>query len=187
MQIPAISNGIAGVTGTSGISSTLGGVGSVSGSGSGSGGGFGSMLTDAISSLNDSQNTASSDSVALATGQASDVTSVVTDVEKANLEMQLAVQVRNKAVDGTKECRSVKRRCCDHLPGGIKREIANEDGQSPKNGAIEVGQQPETPVERRLQGLLTWRRVARSHRLRNRVLRASTCSPGCGRFSRLPD
>ena len=44
MQIPAISNGIAGVTGTSGISSTLGGVGSVSGSGSGSGGGFGSML-----------------------------------------------------------------------------------------------------------------------------------------------
>jgi flagellar hook-basal body complex protein FliE len=103
MQIPAISNGIAGVTGTSGISSTLGGVGSVSGSGSGSGGGFGSMLTDAITSLNDSQNTAATDSVALATGQASDVTSVVTDVEKANLEMQLAVQVRNKAVDAYEE------------------------------------------------------------------------------------
>jgi len=64
---------------------------------------FGSMLTDAITSLNDSQNTAASDSVALATGQASDVTSVVTDVEKANLEMQLAVQVRNKAVDAYEE------------------------------------------------------------------------------------
>jgi flagellar hook-basal body complex protein FliE len=102
MQIPAISNGVSGITGASGISSDLGGVGSVSGSGSGSGG-FGSMLTSAISSLNDSQNTASTDSVALATGQASDVTSVVTDVEKANLEMQLAVQVRNKAVDAYEE------------------------------------------------------------------------------------
>ena len=58
---------------------------------------------DAISSLNQSQNTAASDSVALATGQASDVTSVVSDVEKANLEMQLAVQVRNKAVDAYEE------------------------------------------------------------------------------------
>jgi flagellar hook-basal body complex protein FliE len=107
MQIPAIANGISGITGVSGvpgisgISNDLGGVGSVSGSGSG--GGFGSMLTDAISGLNDSQNTASSDSVALATGKASDVTSVVTDVEKANLEMQLAVQVRNKAVDAYEE------------------------------------------------------------------------------------
>jgi flagellar hook-basal body complex protein FliE len=103
MQIPAISNGISGITGLSGISNDLGGVGSASGSGSGSGGGFASMLTDAISSLNDSQNTASADSVALATGKASDVTSVVTDVEKANLEMQLAVQVRNKAVDAYQE------------------------------------------------------------------------------------
>ena len=103
MQIPAIANGIAGITGTSGISSNLGGAGPVSGSGSGSGGGFGSMLTNAITSLNDSQTTASSDSVALATGQASDVTSVVADVEKANLEMQLAVQVRNKAVDAYEE------------------------------------------------------------------------------------
>ena len=58
----------------------------------------------AISNLNDSQNTAASDSVqALATGQASDVTSVVTDVEKATLAMQLAVQVRNKAVDAYQE------------------------------------------------------------------------------------
>jgi flagellar hook-basal body complex protein FliE len=109
MQIPAITNGLSGLSGLSGVANGPGGVGGVGGVGSvsspaaGSGGGFGSMLTDAISSLNDSQNTAASDSVALATGQASDVTSVVTDVEKANLEMQLAVQVRNKAVDAYEE------------------------------------------------------------------------------------
>ena len=102
MQIPAITPGVAGISGISG--SSLGGVGSVQSPSTGSGsGGFGSMLTSAISSLNQSQNTASSDSVALATGQASDVTSVVSDVEKANLEMQLAVQVRNKAVDAYEE------------------------------------------------------------------------------------
>jgi flagellar hook-basal body complex protein FliE len=103
MQIPAITNGLSGLSGITGIANGPGGVGSVSAPASGSSGGFGSMLTDAISSLNDSQNTAASDSVALATGQASDVTSVVTDVEKANLEMQLAVQVRNKAVDAYEE------------------------------------------------------------------------------------
>lgn len=104
MQIPAITSGLSGLSGLSGVTGTAngpGGVGSVSAPASG--GGFGSMLTDAISSLNDSQNTAASDSVALATGQAGDVTSVVTDVEKANLEMQLAVQVRNKAVDAYEE------------------------------------------------------------------------------------
>ncbi len=102
MPIPAITPGVAGISGLSG--SSLGGVGSVQSPSTGSGsGGFGSALTDAISSLNQSQNTAASDSVALATGKASDVTSVVSDVEKANLEMQLAVQVRNKAVDAYEE------------------------------------------------------------------------------------
>ena len=102
MQIPAITSALSGISGISGTGG-VGGVGGVSSPDTGSSGGFGSMLTDAISSLNDSQNTASSDSVALATGKAGDVTSVVTDVEKANLEMQLAVQVRNKAVDAYKE------------------------------------------------------------------------------------
>jgi flagellar hook-basal body complex protein FliE len=103
MQIPAITGALSGISGVSGASgASVGGIGTVSGSGSGSGG-FGSMLTNAISNLNDSQNTAASDSVALATGKASDVTQVVTDVEKANLEMQLAVQVRNKAVDAYQE------------------------------------------------------------------------------------
>jgi flagellar hook-basal body complex protein FliE len=64
---------------------------------------FGSMLTDQISNLNDLQNTASAQSQALATGQAQDVTQVVADVEKAALAMQMAVQVRNKAVDAYNE------------------------------------------------------------------------------------
>jgi flagellar hook-basal body complex protein FliE len=72
--------------------------GATSGAGS-----FGSMLTDQISNLNDLQNTAASQSQALATGQAQDVSQVVADVEKAALAMQLAVQVRNKAVDAYNE------------------------------------------------------------------------------------
>jgi flagellar hook-basal body complex protein FliE len=102
MQIPAITGGVSPLTAATGVSG-LGNVGNVGSTGSTGSGGFGSMLTSAISSLNQSQNTAASDSVALATGQASDVTQVVTDVEKANLEMQLAVQVRNKAVDAYEE------------------------------------------------------------------------------------
>ena len=72
--------------------------GATSGAGS-----FGSMLTGQISNLNDLQNTAASQSQALATGQAQDVSQVVADVEKAALAMQLAVQVRNKAVDAYNE------------------------------------------------------------------------------------
>jgi flagellar hook-basal body complex protein FliE len=66
-------------------------------------GSFGGMLTQQLSNLNDLQNTAASQSQALATGQATDVTQVVADVEKAALAMQLATQVRNKAVDAYNE------------------------------------------------------------------------------------
>jgi flagellar hook-basal body complex protein FliE len=81
-------------------------VGSVDAPGTGASsptGSFGSVLTDQISNLNDLQNTAASQSQALATGQAQDVSQVVADVEKAALAMQLAVQVRNKAVDAYNE------------------------------------------------------------------------------------
>jgi flagellar hook-basal body complex protein FliE len=68
-----------------------------------SGGGFGSILVDQISNLNAIQNQASTQSQALATGQATDVTSVVADIEKAALAMQLATQVRNSAVNSYNE------------------------------------------------------------------------------------
>ena len=46
---------------------------------------------------------AAAQSQALATGQTQDVTSVVTAVQEASLSMQLASQVRNKAVEAYSE------------------------------------------------------------------------------------
>ncbi|MDX6547603.1 MAG: flagellar hook-basal body complex protein FliE [Gaiellales bacterium] len=64
---------------------------------------FGGILSDKVGALNDLQNKAADQSQALATGQATDVASVVTTVEQAALAMQLAVQVRNKAVEAYQE------------------------------------------------------------------------------------
>ena len=66
-------------------------------------GGFGSMLSDAIGSLEHTQEVAAEQSRALATGETEDVTSVVTAVQEAGLSMQLAAQVRNKAVEAYSE------------------------------------------------------------------------------------
>jgi flagellar hook-basal body complex protein FliE len=65
------------------------------------GGGFGDMLGDSIQSLTTSQVEASEASRALATGQASDPTQVVMAVERAQLAMQMAAQMRDKAVEAT--------------------------------------------------------------------------------------
>jgi flagellar hook-basal body complex protein FliE len=64
-----------------------------------SGGGFGSVLMDQVQKLEGQQQNAAAQSQALATGQATDVSSVVAALEQASLSMQLAVQVRNKAVE----------------------------------------------------------------------------------------
>jgi flagellar hook-basal body complex protein FliE len=66
-------------------------------------GGFGSMLSGAVESLQHTQDVAAAQSQALATGQTQDVTSVVTAVQEASLSMQLASQVRNKAVEAYSE------------------------------------------------------------------------------------
>jgi flagellar hook-basal body complex protein FliE len=65
-------------------------------SGVGGSGSFGDVLTQQIGNLSDLQNTAASASQSLADGTATDVTSVVTAVEKAQLAMQLAGQIRTK-------------------------------------------------------------------------------------------
>lgn len=62
-------------------------------------GGFGSMLSDAIGGLEQTQDAAAAQAQALATGQTQDISSVVTAVQEASLSMQLAAQVRNKAVE----------------------------------------------------------------------------------------
>lgn len=68
--------------------------------GGGSGGnGFSHLLSNAIDKLETSQTQAASASQELATGQTNDISSVAMQVEEASMEMQLAVQVRNKMVD----------------------------------------------------------------------------------------
>ena len=65
----------------------------------GGGQGFGNMLGNAVDKLENSQQQASAASTQLATGQATDISQVTMQVENASLALQLAVQVRNKAVD----------------------------------------------------------------------------------------
>jgi flagellar hook-basal body complex protein FliE len=67
--------------------------------GSGPEGGFSGALTEAISSLEQSQQSAAGASQALATGTTSDPEATVMSVQNAQLEMQLASQIRNKAVE----------------------------------------------------------------------------------------
>ncbi len=67
----------------------------------GEAGGFGGQLTEAISSLEQSQNSASTASQALATGNVADPEAAVVTVQDAQLAMELASQLRNKATEAT--------------------------------------------------------------------------------------
>jgi flagellar hook-basal body complex protein FliE len=69
----------------------------------GTGSGFGDMLGKSLQSLAVSQTEASDAAQALATGQASDPTAVVMAVERAQLAMQLASQIRTKAVEAAQD------------------------------------------------------------------------------------
>ena len=62
-------------------------------------GSFGGLLGKAIENLDGTLAQATDQANALATGRATDVTAVVSDVERAQLELQMATQFRNKAVD----------------------------------------------------------------------------------------
>lgn len=63
------------------------------------GGGFGSLLANAVGKLSDLQSTAAAASQSLADGTATDASSVVVAVEKAQLAMQLAGQIRTKGAE----------------------------------------------------------------------------------------
>jgi flagellar hook-basal body complex protein FliE len=69
----------------------------------GAGQGFGGMLTDSIKSLEATQTDAAQASQDLATGKATDPTEVVMSVERAQLAMQLASQIRTKAVEAVQD------------------------------------------------------------------------------------
>ena len=63
--------------------------------------GFGNMLGSALDSL--AQTQAAQGAQALATGTASDPTAVVMSVERAQLSMQLASQIRTKLVEAAQD------------------------------------------------------------------------------------
>jgi flagellar hook-basal body complex protein FliE len=67
------------------------------------GAGFGDLLGKSLQSLAASQQEASDAAQALATGQASDPAAVVMAVERAQLAMQLASQIRTKAVEAAQD------------------------------------------------------------------------------------
>ena len=67
------------------------------------GAGFGKFLAGKVGELEALQTNAAQGAQALASGQASDPTSVVMAVEKARLSMQLASQIRTKAVEAVND------------------------------------------------------------------------------------
>jgi flagellar hook-basal body complex protein FliE len=67
------------------------------------GSGFGGMLGDALGSLAQTQTEAAAGAQALAAGTAEDPTAVVMAVERAQLSMQLASQIRTKLVEAAQD------------------------------------------------------------------------------------
>jgi flagellar hook-basal body complex protein FliE len=72
-------------------------------SGAGSGSGFGGMLAKQIGQLDSLQQGAATASQQLATGQATDPSTTVMTIERAQLAMQLASQIRTKGVEALQE------------------------------------------------------------------------------------
>lgn len=73
--------------------------GQASGPAEGAGGGFGSALTEAVSSLEKTQQSGDSAAQSLASGNVADPQAAVVTVEDAQLAMQLAAQIRTKATE----------------------------------------------------------------------------------------
>jgi flagellar hook-basal body complex protein FliE len=73
------------------------------GGASGSGSGFASALGDQLSALQKTQNVAADASRSLADGTATDPTKAIVAVERAQLSMQLASQLRTKGVDALQD------------------------------------------------------------------------------------
>ena len=108
MIIPSIGMGplgpaewsVGGVPGVTGVGVTNpaapGGLAGAAGSPAGGAASFSGVLTNAISSLEGSQNSAAAASQALATGTAANPTQAVTAVENAALSMDFASQMRNQ-------------------------------------------------------------------------------------------
>lgn len=99
-QIPGVGSvgGVGGVDPATDPATALGGP-----AGTGPSGSFGDVLTQQISNLSNLQDSAATASQSLADGTATDVSSVVTAVEKAQLAMQLAGQIRTKGSEAVND------------------------------------------------------------------------------------
>jgi flagellar hook-basal body complex protein FliE len=67
------------------------------------GGSFGNLLQRQISSLDEVQNDAAKQSLAVANGTAEDPTAAVMAIERARLAMQLASQIRTKGIEAVND------------------------------------------------------------------------------------
>lgn len=99
-MIPAISPALGQLNPSEWSVGSVGGVGPAQNNAAapGSSQSFGGALNNAISSLEQTQNNATSAAQGLATGQLTDPTQAVTAVENASLAMDLAAQIRDKLV-----------------------------------------------------------------------------------------
>ncbi len=82
----------------------ISGLGRSGGSSSGgSGASFKDALKDALEQVNETDRQSRKDNAALAAGSADDLHSVMINAEKADLALQLTMQVRNKILDAYNE------------------------------------------------------------------------------------
>jgi flagellar hook-basal body complex protein FliE len=65
--------------------------------------GFAGMLQNSLGNLNDSQNNAESTMNDMAANKVDDVAQAMLTVEKANVQLQYATQLRNKVLDAYQE------------------------------------------------------------------------------------
>ena len=99
--IPSM-GGISGVGG-GGSEWSIGALDGTPTTGATGGGSFASALGDQLSSLEKTQNVAADASRSLADGTATDPTKAVVAVERAQLSMQLAAQLRTKGVEALQD------------------------------------------------------------------------------------
>lgn len=64
---------------------------------------FSDLLGQAIDAINSTQTQANNDATAIVTGQSSDLSTVMVDMQKAKVTFDLAVQVRDKSLDAYNE------------------------------------------------------------------------------------
>jgi len=104
-QIPGLGSvgGVGGVDPATDPSGVAGVAGLTGPAGTGPSGSFGDVLTQQIGNLTNLQDSAATASQSLADGTATDVSSVVTAVEKAQLAMQLAGQIRTKGSEAVND------------------------------------------------------------------------------------